>query len=59
MTQNIDNEEFMTITRGEYILLLKSAKWVECLDIFGVSDWEGYGDASELYRESNESKLEI
>ena len=38
-------QEMVTITKAEYNRLLDNEFWLECLDVAGVDNWDGYGTA--------------
>jgi len=38
------NDE-VTIPRVEYERLLELERWLDCLEVAGVYNWEGYSDA--------------
>ena len=40
---------FTTISDKKYIRLLKAESFLDCLKACGVDNWDGYGDAWELY----------
>ena len=47
-------EEMVEITEAEYELLLATAKFLECLEMAGVNNWEGYEYALDLYNEEDD-----
>ena len=49
-------EEMITIPRKEYDELLKRDLFLTCLDGCGVDNWDGYGDAYQMFEEYNEDK---
>lgn len=52
---NQNDQETITITKSEYDELIKDSKMLECLDVCGVDNWEGYDIALE-YLEDVEKK---
>ena len=44
----------ITITKEEYERLLDRDDFLECLLACGVDNWEGYGEAQEMYDEEGE-----
>lgn len=49
------DDETVIITKVEYEALVKSARWLSCLQAAGVDNWDGYSYARELQRESEEN----
>lgn len=47
-------EEMVTITKKEYDNLQEAAEMLSCLEACGVDNWDGYGDAQEMYKEEME-----
>lgn len=45
--------EYVTITFDEYKYLLDRLGFLNCLEAVGVDNWEGYGDAWEMYEEED------
>ena len=48
-------EELVTITKAEYGRLLDSEHKLECLEQWGVDNWDRWDEAIEQYREEKES----
>ena len=46
-----NDEQTITILKSEYLSLLKDSQLLDCLHEIGVTSWEGYGSAVELYDE--------
>lgn len=44
-------DEKVTISRSEYEQLLNDSEFLSCLEACGVDNWDGYGDAWEMYNE--------
>lgn len=47
-------EEMVTISKEEHEELLDRVNLLEALECMGVDNWQGYGDAYELYNEWKE-----
>jgi hypothetical protein len=47
-------EETVTITKAEYEALLDRVNFLDCLEGCGVDNWQGYGDAYEMYESEEE-----
>lgn len=47
----MSDEQMVTITKAEYDQLLNDQKFLECLQMGGVDNWEWYGDAIEQCQE--------
>ncbi|GAA4879026.1 hypothetical protein GCM10023310_68930 [Paenibacillus vulneris] len=41
--------ETVTISKAEYERLLDREYFLDCLEACGVDNWQGYGDAYEMY----------
>jgi hypothetical protein len=50
----MSNQETVTITKEEYDRLLDREWFLECLKAQGVDNWQGYGDAWDMYEEDEE-----
>jgi hypothetical protein len=50
-------EEMITITKKEYKQFLKDSNFLGCLESFGVDNWEGYGEAQELYEQDKDGEI--
>ena len=50
-------EEMVTITKTEYDNLKEDLSWLQCLEIAGVDNWEGYDQAIDIkYRRMQKAK---
>ena len=47
-------EENVTITLKEYESLNDSLRWLDCLELAGVDNWDGYEEALDRYNETEE-----
>lgn len=47
----MDETKFVTISEKEYHDLLKSSHFLNCLENWGVDNWNGYGYAKEEHEE--------
>ena len=52
-------KEEVTISRDEYDMLLQDSEFLNCLEACGVDGWYGYGDACEMFEESEEQEEEL
>ena len=41
----------VTIPLEEYLQLRDDSIWVECLNMAGVDNWDGFDEARQLYKE--------
>jgi len=42
----------ITITKKEYNQLIEDSEFLECLEVHGVDNWNGYEDACQMLNES-------
>ncbi len=49
-----DQVQMVTITKKEYEALLDDSNWVQCLEMAGVSDWDGIEIAQEMFNEDED-----
>jgi len=54
-----NEQEMITITKSEYERLLKHDRWLKCLDIAGVDNWNGYDYAFHVLDEMKEYDKKI
>ncbi|MCY9737490.1 hypothetical protein M5X17_27695 [Paenibacillus alvei] len=50
------NPKMVTITEGEYEILLRRSHKLSCLEAFGVDNWRGYDDAMSMFLEDEEEE---
>lgn len=50
----MEQEEKITISLEEYESLLEQVRWLECLELAGVDNWEGYDEAVSMFQEEQE-----
>lgn len=43
------SDEMITISREEYMELLKDSRFLECLRAAGVDNWEGYDPSVDIF----------
>lgn len=48
--------EMVTITKEEYVGLVEAAVWTTALDTAGVSNWVGYSEAENIFKEMMEEE---
>ncbi len=49
------NSEFITITKKEYDELKSDSDFLKSLEAAGVDNWQGYGDAQDIYEKEFEN----
>lgn len=54
----IGNEEQVTISRKEHDVLLERDEWLSALEEAGVDNWQGYDDAREYMKASQDAVTE-
>ena len=47
----MSDDKKISISEDEYDSLLKDSILLNCLQMMGVDNWDGYGDAIEQYQE--------
>ena len=57
--ENASEKDEVTISRYEYDMLLQDSEFLNCLEACGVDGWYGYGDAYEMFEESEEQEEEL
>lgn len=50
----MSKQETVTISKEEYEVLLDRVYFLDCLEGCGVDNWQGYGNAYELYENPEE-----
>lgn len=51
MESMMSDDKKISISEEEYDSLLKDSILLNCLQMMGVDNWDGYGDAIEQYQE--------
>ena len=51
MDSAMSDDKKISISEEEYDSLLKDSILLNCLQMMGVDNWDGYGDAIEQYQE--------
>ena len=51
MENVMSDDKKISISKEEYDSLLKDSILLNCLQMMGVDNWDGYGDAIEQYQE--------